>query len=209
MPVEALLTLPRWLYLGVLLGALLSVGVAVTFVVAARVFPDGGGDTGRSFSTEDRRRVEIRRYLDAIGEGFTEDVAVHGERVAFYLPHRGVAVTFDARTFYALDGTPTHAVLVEHELPGIALGSRLPFETPDISFGEDENESETASQADRLTERERAAYAVLGLPADADRNAVQRAYRKRIKEVHPDHGGDKAAFERVRDAYDTAKRHAS
>jgi hypothetical protein len=208
-PVEALLSLPRWLYLGVLLGALLSVGVAVTFVVAARVFPEGSADTKRGFSTEDRRRVEIRRYLDAIGEAFTEDVAVHGERVAFYLPHRSVAVTFDARTFYVLEGTPTHAVLVEHELPGIALGSRLPFETPDISFDEDEDEPEAAGPTDRLTERERAAYAVLGLPADADRNAVQRAYRERVKEVHPDHGGDKAAFERVRDAYDTAKRHAS
>jgi hypothetical protein len=207
-PVEALLSLPRWLYLGVLLGALLSAGVAVTFVVAARMFPEGSADAGRSFSTEDRRRVEIRRYLDAIGEAFTENVAVHGEPVAFYLPHRDVAVTFDARTFYALDGTPTHAVLVEHELPGIALGSRLPFETPEVSFGKDD-ESEAAGQTDRLTERERAAYAVLGLPAGADRNAVQRAYRERIKEVHPDQGGDKAAFERVRDAYDTAKRHAS
>jgi hypothetical protein len=208
-PVEALLSLPRWLYLGVLLGALLSVGVAVTFVVAARVFPEGSADTGRGFSTEDRRRVEIRRYLDAIGEAFTEDVAVHGEPVEFYLPHRSVAVTFDARTFYALDGTPTHAVLVEHELPGIALGSRLPFETPNISFGENDAESGAAGPTDRLTERERAAYAVLGLPAGADRNAVQRAYRERVKEVHPDHGGDKAAFERVRDAYDTAKQHAS
>ncbi|MEF8914220.1 J domain-containing protein [Natronomonas sp.] len=209
MPVDALLTLPRWLYLGVLLGALLSAGVAATFVVAARLFPDGSpaASSDGGFTTETRRRVEIRRYLDAIGEGFTEDAVVHGESVDFYLPHRSVAVTFDARTFYALEPTATYAVLVEHELPGIALGTRLPFETPEVSFGEDRNER--VANGDRLAERERAAYAVLGLPAGADRDAVQRAYRERIKEVHPDHGGDKAEFERVRDAYDTAKQHAS
>lgn len=209
MPVDALLSLPRWIYLGVLLGALLSAGIAATFVVAARIFPEGSSaaasDAG--FTTETRRRVEIRRYLDAIGEGFTEDAVVHGEPVAFHLPNRGVAVTFDARTFYALESTATYAVLVEHELPGIALGTRLPFETPDVSFGKERDEG--ATNGDRLAQRERAAYAVLGLPAGADRDAVQRAYRERIKEVHPDHGGDKAEFERVREAYDTAKQYAS
>lgn len=212
MSAEALLTLPRWLYLGVLLGALLSVGVAVTFVVAARLFPDGteASGTESSFTTEARRRVEIRRYLDAIGERFTEDALVHGESVAFYLPHRGVAVTFDARTFYALEGTPTYAVLVEHELPGLALGNRLPFETPEISFGpDDQRDADGSAETDADPVAAKAAYAVLGLPAGADTDAVQRAYRERVKEVHPDHGGDEAAFKRVREAYDTAKQHAS
>jgi hypothetical protein len=211
-PVDALLTLPRWLYLGVLLGALLSAGVAVTFVVAARLFPDGTeeSDPGSGFTTEARRRVEIRRYLDAIGEHFTEDTLVHGESVAFYLPHRGVAVTFDARTFYALEGSPTYAVLVEHELPGLALGNRLPFETPEISFGtEEERDAAGRTETDADPVAAKAAYAVLGLPAGADTEAVQRAYRQRVKEVHPDHGGDEAEFKRVREAYDTAKQHAS
>jgi hypothetical protein len=212
--VEALLSLPRWLYVGALLGVLLSAGVAATFVVAARLFPDRAADAGSAegFTTETRRRVEIRRYLDAIGEGFTEDAVVHGESVAFLLPARGVAVTFDARTFYALEGTPTHAVLVEHELPGIALGTRLPFETPDVSFGErttGANAVDERERADRDRAATKAAYAILGLPAGADTEAVRRAYRERVKEVHPDHGGDEAAFKRVRDAYDTARQHAS
>jgi ferredoxin len=42
----------------------------------------------------------------------------------------------------------------------------------------------------------------LGLDADADEDAVVRAYRERVKEVHPDHGGSVAAFKRVRRAYE-------
>nr|WP_221625593.1 ferredoxin Fer [Halobellus ruber] len=42
----------------------------------------------------------------------------------------------------------------------------------------------------------------MGLDADADEDAVVRAYRKRVKEVHPDHGGSVAAFKRVRRAYE-------
>jgi ferredoxin len=45
-------------------------------------------------------------------------------------------------------------------------------------------------------------YDVLGLDADADEGAVVRAYRERVKEVHPDHGGSVAAFKRVRRAYE-------
>jgi ferredoxin len=45
-------------------------------------------------------------------------------------------------------------------------------------------------------------YAVLGLDADADEDAVIRAYRERVKEAHPDHGGSIAEFKRVRRAYE-------
>jgi ferredoxin len=45
-------------------------------------------------------------------------------------------------------------------------------------------------------------YDVLGLDADADEDAVVRAYRERVKEVHPDHGGSVAEFKRVRRAYE-------
>lgn len=49
----------------------------------------------------------------------------------------------------------------------------------------------------------REAYDVLGLDPGADADAVRTAYRERIKEVHPDtDGGDQAAFQRVRTAYE-------
>ena len=242
--VEPLLSLPRWVYLGVAAGAVATVGVAVTFVVAGRLLPDGsvaadGGESDRSGrsdrsdrsgrSTEDIRREEIRAYLDDIDERFTEDAAVAGERVAFHLPERDVAVTFDARTFLALERGPTHAILAEHEMPGVALGNRLPFETPEPSPGADADRGTNTNArvgpggpggrggpggpgANRLegrTDVADAAFDVLGLSPGADEAAVRRAYRRRVKEVHPDHGGDEEEFRRVQEAYDTARRHAS
>jgi len=44
-------------------------------------------------------------------------------------------------------------------------------------------------------------FEVLGVDADADPEAVERAYRRRIKEAHPDHGGSHREFQRVRAAY--------
>lgn len=195
MAVELLSTLPRWVYVGVLFGALVSVGVAAIFVVAARFYPDTH-ETGTHWSTEERRRVEIRQYLDAIGERYAENATVAGESVAFHLPQRAVAVTFDPRVFYALEHTSTHAVLVEHEMPGVNLGHRLPFETPEISF---DDERDAVDSAD-------AAYAVLGLPDGASLEEIKRAYRRKVKEVHPDQGGDRDEFQRVREAYDTARK---
>lgn len=221
MAFDAFAGVPEWIYQGVLVGVLSSVCVAATFVLAARVFPDGNETRGTWGSTEDRRRAEIRRYLDAIDERYTEDATVNGEGVAFYLPQRDVAVTFDARTFLALEHASTDGILVEHEMPGVALGHRLPFETPDVSVGEvggggwseraRGRRFERGVGRRRGGERERAAaaFAVLGLPDSADAAAVRRAYRDRVKEVHPDHGGDEAAFQKVREAYDTARRHAS
>jgi len=45
-------------------------------------------------------------------------------------------------------------------------------------------------------------YDVLGIDADADEDAVVRAYRRGVKDAHPDHGGSLAEFERVRRAYE-------
>ena len=209
--VETFLALPRWVYLGVAVGALTSLGVAATFLVAARLFPDGNSEPGSRRSTEQRRRAEIRRYLEAIDEEFVEGARVAGETVAFYLPARDVAVSFDARTFLALERTPTYSILMEHEMPGVALGHRLPFETPEGPFdSEDADDRGRRSVGERLQQARSAesAYAVLGLPSDASESAVRRAYRERVKEVHPDQGGDEAEFRRVREAYDTARRQA-
>ena len=46
------------------------------------------------------------------------------------------------------------------------------------------------------------AYETLGLEPGADPEAVRRAYRERVKETHPDRGGDPGAFIRVREAYE-------
>lgn len=48
----------------------------------------------------------------------------------------------------------------------------------------------------------REAYEVLGVSPDADPATVRRAYRERVKEVHPDRGGDEVAFKRVTRAYE-------
>lgn len=45
-------------------------------------------------------------------------------------------------------------------------------------------------------------HEVLGVDADADEREVVAAYRRRVKEVHPDHGGSQAEFGRVKEAYE-------
>ncbi|GAB3034618.1 J domain-containing protein [Natronobiforma cellulositropha] len=42
----------------------------------------------------------------------------------------------------------------------------------------------------------------LGVSEAADAGEVKRAYREKVKEVHPDRGGDEEAFKRVTAAYD-------
>lgn len=44
------------------------------------------------------------------------------------------------------------------------------------------------------------AHEVLGVDRDADRDEVQSAFRERVKEVHPDRGGDEESFARVKRA---------
>ena len=45
-------------------------------------------------------------------------------------------------------------------------------------------------------------FEVLSVDPDALDEAIERAYRERIKESHPDHGGSLEAFQRVREAYE-------
>jgi hypothetical protein len=49
-------------------------------------------------------------------------------------------------------------------------------------------------------------WQVLGVGQDVTEAELKAAYRKRVLETHPDHGGDDAAFRRVLHAYDEAKR---
>jgi len=186
--------LPEWLVVGLWLSGGLGVLIAVIFVAGTRFAPDGGPHA--TYATgEGRRRIEIREYLSAIGEEFAEDHFVEGQHVAFYLPKRDVAITFDARAYFRIERSPTYAVLVEHEMPGMHLGDRLPFETPDLSDADDEDHVDPTD----------AAFAVLGVPQGATLSEVKRAYREKVKEVHPDHGGDREEFQQVREAYTAAK----
>lgn len=196
---EVLAGLPPWLVWGVTLGLVASVATAGAFYLGVRAFPEERRTRARRVDGDARRRAEIRQYLGAIGEAFAEDHFVEGQEVAFYLPKRDVAITFDPRAYYRIGRGTTHAVLVEHEMPGTNLGYRLPFETPTISVEKEDGEG--------IDPRE-AAYAVLGLPSGAGVDEIKAAYREKVKEVHPDHGGDEEQFKRVREAYTTAKEHA-
>jgi len=200
--------LPRWLVLGLGFGVAASLGAACLFYLGDRLFPSGGTySTG--WSGDPRRLVEIREFLDAIGEQYAEDHPVDGQSVEFYLPERDVAITFDARAYYIIERSPTYAVLVEHEMPGFHLGSRLPFETPEVEFG---NVGPGRGREDGDGTREDpvdGAFAVLGVPRTATEAQIRSAYRARVKDVHPDHGGSQDEFRRVREAYTTAKKHAS
>ncbi|WP_195156071.1 J domain-containing protein [Halococcus agarilyticus] len=188
--------LSEWLVLSAILALGSIVVVASVFVVGARLFPTTVRHSAR-LTGEGKRRREIREYLQSIDEPFAEEHPVCGEAVAFYLPKHDVAITFDARAYYRIQRAETHAVLVEHELPGVHLGSRLPFDTPDLALDEGTG-----------VDPANAAFGVLGLPAGASVAEVKTAYREKVKQVHPDHGGDHEEFRRVREAYTTAKEHA-
>lgn len=184
--------IPDWLLSGIFLGLIVSTVVAGVFILGAYFFPDR--TTGGAVrSGEVRRRTEIRQYLHAIDEPFAEDHLIDEQPVEFYLPNRDVAITFDARAFYAIEHSSTHAVLVEHEMPGIYLGNRLPFETPSFDLSDEES---SVDESD-------AALAVLGLPSNATDQQIRAAYRKKVKAVHPDMGGDPEAFQQVNEAYAT------
>jgi len=45
-------------------------------------------------------------------------------------------------------------------------------------------------------------FDVLGVDPDADEDEIERAYRRRVKEAHPDQGGSTEAFREVRAAYE-------
>jgi DnaJ-class molecular chaperone len=49
-----------------------------------------------------------------------------------------------------------------------------------------------------------AALEELGLPPEATRAEVEEAWRRLRRLHHPDHGGDAAAFDRAKKAYDEA-----
>lgn len=201
MPLEQLFALPGWLLLGVFLGVCASVVVGGVFYLGDRFLDSGRPSRSESIDGSLRRRAEIREYLRTIGERFEEDVRLTdgsgGGPVAFYLPDRDVAITFDVRTYFELTETETYVVLCEYEMPATHLGRRLPFETPTVSPPPSVDESVSR------------AFDRLGLAPNADEAEIQAAYRDRIKQVHPDQGGSEAEFKRIQEAYTTARTHAA
>ena len=192
---EWLSAVPTWLLAGVLLGLGVSCCVAVVFVVGDRFFPTAPVDRSRHIDGTVRRRQDIRQYLVDVEERFLEDHTVHGETVAFYLPDRDVAITFDAKAYFSIEDAGTYAVLCEFEMPARGLGRRLPFDVSDV---------EPTVEPNPVTN----AFAALDLAPQASSSEVKSAYRTKIKEAHPDHGGTPEEFQRLQDAYATARDHA-
>ncbi|GAB3698314.1 J domain-containing protein [Halorubrum pallidum] len=205
MAVEPVTALPTWVILGVAAGVVASVVVALVFYLGSRFIAPGGAadDAGRSRTGDERRRREIREYLTATDVRFTENHALGDVSVPFYLPDRDVAITFDAHDYFRLEGEGVYTVLCEHEMPGRGLGRRLPFEVTEPDWGTRGGRVGTATP-DPVA----AAFDELDVPRDADADEVKRAYRERVKETHPDQGGDEESFRRVREAYATARNHA-
>lgn len=212
-------TVPSWLLVGVAIGGLLAVVVAAVFAVGVRLFPDRVAASDRRDGGEGRRRAEIRQYLSSIGERYREDHSIAGRSAPFYLPDRGIAITFDARDYFRFERAGVQAVLLEYEVPGARIGSRLPFETPEPDDGSADRERRWRGARAREhrrfgdeavpgARRPESAFAALGLAADASEEAVREAYRERVKDVHPDHGGDVEAFRRLREAYTVARERA-
>lgn len=206
MPASIIEAIPPAVLAGLVLGGIFSLVATAIFVVGNRLFPDGAGSYAsgdqRAYSSERRRRGEIRQYLDDIGERYAEEYPLEetGDRVAFYLPERDVAVTFDAQQFFRMQNVAdTYVILAEHEMPGVHLGDRLPFDVPEL-----EREPPLTGFQTRL----QWAYESLGVSTSADSDEVRAAYRERIKQVHPDHGGDEESFRQVQEAYATVREHA-
>lgn len=198
---ELLSELPAWLLLGLGIGAAVSVLVGAVFYFGDRLFPatDRSGHRGHIDGTL-RRHAEIRRYLNAIDEGFVENADLDGCSAAFYLPRRDVAITFDPRVFFGLESADTYVILCEDEMPISHLGRRFPFEVDEPDRGRRRPPPVDASID--------SAFQRLGLEAGASPDEVRSAYRSEVKEAHPDRGGTEAEFKQLREAYTTAKEYA-
>lgn len=112
------------------------------------------------------------------------------------------------------DGGTRHRRRESRQRGGFGAGPRREWTGPGRADGADGTgrrdrrrgrqryrDGRTRADSDRLTIRE--AADVLGVEPDADRTTVKRAYRERIKSVHPDtDGGDEERFRRVQSAYE-------
>jgi hypothetical protein len=189
---QVLATLPGWLSAGLLFGVILTGVIGVVFLIGISRFPSPGPHVAPGSSITDRRRRALARYLRDAGEQVHTRVTVRDVSVAVYLPMRDVALVFAPYAYFTLRETPTQVILCELEARPAAIARRLPFLTPPHRPGS-------------VRSRSSDAYAVLGVSTDADAATLRDAYRRRVKDCHPDQGGDPAEFARVQRAYEEAR----
>jgi hypothetical protein len=188
---SVLAVLPAWLSSGLLLGLVLTGVIGVVFLIGIWRYPDQTRRASSGSSMTDRRRRALAQYLRDAGEVVQTEGTVAGVPVAIYLPARDVALVFAPAAYLALRETSTQVMLCELEAPPAAIARRLPFLS-------------SPRATDRMGADLTEAFAILGVPTDADPDALRAAYRERVKDCHPDQGGDPAEFARVRRAYERA-----
>lgn len=181
--------LPSWLIQGIGIGVGAAVFVLIVNLIGVR-YLDLGPTSETSVDADELKRAEVRAYLTAIGEPFIEEMPIDTIEVEFWLPERKIAITFDPHIYFELIENGHGVVLLEHEVPGEQIGSRLPFDTPTLRS--------TRVGGDDL----QWAYETLEVATDASREQIDTAYRDRVLEAHPDRGGDAKELEEILLAYD-------
>lgn len=75
-----------------------------------------------------------------------------------------------------------------------------------VETGESEFANARLPPADDPVVGEQPPHEVLGVAPDASEREIQRAYRERVKDAHPDRGGSEAAFRRIQEAREAMDR---
>lgn len=86
---------------------------------------------------------------------------------------------------------------------GLYVREKRKMESRPVTTGESEfANARLPSADDDAVAGEPPAHAILDVAPEADADVVEAAYRERIRETHPDHGGSPEAFQRVQRARD-------
>ncbi|WP_435147199.1 J domain-containing protein [Halobaculum sp. P14] len=83
---------------------------------------------------------------------------------------------------------------------GLYVAEKRKMEQRPVTTGATEFANARLPSGDDTVEAEPAPHAVLGVDPDASDDEVKRAFRERVKETHPDSGGDTEQFHRVQRA---------
>ena len=181
--------LPSWLVHGLGIGIGATILVLIVNLIGVR-YIEIRSSSGERIDADELKHAEVRAYLQAIGEPFMERMPIDDLEVEFWLTEREMAITFDPHVYFDLIERGQAAVLLEHEVPGQHIGSRLPFDTPPL---------ETATPVSHELSW---AYETLGVEVGAEQAAIDAAYRERVLESHPDRGGDSGELADVLLAYE-------
>ncbi|WP_435147676.1 J domain-containing protein [Halobaculum sp. P14] len=83
---------------------------------------------------------------------------------------------------------------------GLYVREKRKMESRPVATGESEFANARLPSGDDVVEADPAPHTVLGVASDASEARIRDAYREKVKEVHPDNGGDPQAFHRVQRA---------